>query len=108
MPLPVTRSQHLGSERDAARALVDRRHTLARITDAGDAMVLQVLIDPRQIVVHGDADAGQMLVGADARELQDVRRADSTRRQDHLAVGLGPLDHTAALGIRGRSRGRPR
>jgi hypothetical protein len=35
---------------------------------------------------------GQVLGGADTGELQDVRRADGTRRQDHIAVGLGALD----------------
>src|SRR5260370_5935476 len=33
---------------------------------------------------------------ADPRQLQDVRRADGTRREDHLALGLGPFDCTVA------------
>jgi hypothetical protein len=47
---------------------------------------------PGQILVDGDANAAEMLGGAHTGELQDVRRADGTRRQDHLAAGLGALD----------------
>jgi len=32
--------------------------------------------------------------------LQYVRRADCTRRQDHLTPGLGPLDFTAGAAAR--------
>jgi hypothetical protein len=60
-------------------------------------MVCRFCRDPGQVVVGRDADAGQMLRGADTRELQDVRRADRPGRQDHLAVGLGALDHIAAF-----------
>jgi hypothetical protein len=66
-------AQHLGGEREAARTLVDHRHTPDRVADAGDVMALQVLPDPRQVQVDRDADAAQMLGGADTRELQDVR-----------------------------------
>src|SRR5215471_5151426 len=38
-----------------------------------------------------------MLGCADTGELQDMRRADSTRGQDHFALGLGALDATAAF-----------
>jgi hypothetical protein len=38
-----------------------------------------------------------MLGSADAGQLQDVQRADSTRQQDHFALGLGALDRAAAL-----------
>jgi len=47
--------------------------------------------------MHRDADARQMLGCADTRELQDMPRADGTRRQDHFALSLGALDTTAAL-----------
>jgi hypothetical protein len=90
-------AQHLGGEGDAARALVDRRHTVDRVADPGDVMVLQVLSDHRQVAVEWDADPGQMLAGADTRELQDVWRADGTRRQDGLPLDLSAPDYTAAF-----------
>ena len=41
-----------------------------------------------------------MLGVADARQLQDVRRADGTRRQDHLTRRIGSLDRTAGTAAR--------
>ena len=46
--------------------------------------------------MHGNADPTQMLGIADARELQQMRRADSPRRQDHLTRCIDALDPAAA------------
>jgi hypothetical protein len=43
-------------------------------------MVLHVLSDAAQLVHDRNADAAQVLGVADPRQLQDVRRADGTRR----------------------------
>src|SRR5262249_36575115 len=60
--------------------------------DAGDLVgaadlqvVLQVFADAVKRVPHLDAERLQHRAGADARELQDLRRADSAGRQDDLA-----------------------
>ena len=58
-------------------------------------MVLHVLADAAQFMHEGHADPAEMLAIADARQLQDVRRADGTRRQDRLAARIGPF-HSAA------------
>ena len=42
---------------------------------------------------EGHADAAEVLGIADARQLQDVRRADRARREDHFARCIGPLDY---------------
>ena len=52
-------------------------------------VVLQVLADPGQIVGDRDPGRAQHRARADARELQDLGRADRTGRQDHLARGHG-------------------
>ena len=48
----------------------------------------------------GYADAAEMLGVANPRQLQDVRRADRSRRQDHLARRIGSLDRTAGTAAR--------
>jgi hypothetical protein len=60
-----------------------------RIGDACDIVVLHILADAAQLVHDGDADAPEMVGFADTRQLQEVRRADGTRRQDHLAHRIG-------------------
>ena len=42
------------------------------------------------------ADLSQVLGIAHPRQLQDVRRADRARRQDHLAGCVSPFDHPVA------------
>ena len=59
-------------------------------------MVLHVLADAEQLMDHRHADLAEMLRVANARELQDMRRADRAGRKDHLAPGVGALDLAAA------------
>jgi len=49
-----------------------------------------------QLVHDRHADMPEMIGIADPGQLQDVRRADRTRREDHLARRLGPFDGPAA------------
>ena len=49
----------------------------------------------------------EMLGCADPRKLQDMRRADGTGGEDHLALGIGPLDRAAARVLDRRRRGVP-
>ena len=76
-------------ERQAARALVGGLGADDRIGDARDIVVLHVPADATQFVHDRHADLRQMLRIADARQLQDVRRADRAGRQDHLARRIG-------------------
>ena len=46
-----------------------------------------------------DADLGEMLGITDAGELQEMRRAHRTCRQDHLARGEGAFNPAVAVGI---------
>ena len=93
MPLPVN-SQRMtspasGRPRERSLAVWAPTH---RIGDARDVVVLHVLADAAQFMHDRHADAAEMLGIADPRQLQDVRRADRARRQDHLARRIGPLD----------------
>ena len=54
-----------------------------------------------------DADLAEMLGIAHPRQLQDVRRTDGTRREDHLAARIGPLDRAAGAAARKFDAGRP-
>jgi hypothetical protein len=51
-------------------------------------------------------DLAEMLGVADTRQLQDMRRADRTRRQDYLMPRLGPLDRAARTAAREFDAGR--
>ena len=55
-------------------------------------MVLQVAANARQLVPHLDAVVAKPLPGPDAGELEDVRRADRARAQDHLGPGVRGFD----------------
>ena len=65
---------------------------LHRVGDAREIVVLHVAADARQPMHHRHANLGQVLGIADARQLQDVRRADGSGGEDDLAPGLDPLD----------------
>ena len=60
-------------------------------------MVLQVLADPGQLVPHGHPGGGERRAGADAGELENLRRADGAGGQDHLAPGRDRGDTASAL-----------
>ena len=71
-------------------------------------MVVEVLADAGQFVLHPDAVLLQLRRGADARQKQDLRRVDGAagdddlapRRQDCRAAILGPDgDADSALAI---------
>src|ERR1041384_2363906 len=67
-------------------------------------MVLQILADPGQRVLHRDTGAGELRRIANPGELQDMRRADRSAREDDFARRLGLLDFTAARKLnRGRA-----
>jgi hypothetical protein len=51
-------------------------------------MVLQILPHPRQIVKHGNPVLCQQRRRTDARQLQQLRRADGASRQDEFALDL--------------------
>src|SRR5260221_12715123 len=55
-------------------------------------MFLQVLSDTREVMLDLDADLAQMVRRADAREHQQLRRADGTTGTDHLAFGAIAFD----------------
>ena len=50
-------------------------------------MVLEVLADAGQVVDHVDAEAGEVLLVADAGELEQLRGVDGAAAEDHLAGG---------------------
>ena len=74
----------------AARALVRGLRSDHGVGDARGIVVLHDLADAAQFMRDRDADLAEMFGIADPRQLQDVRRADGTCRQDHLARRLGP------------------
>src|SRR5262249_62129453 len=80
----------------AARFLVGGADTGYLGGDAGEVMVLQVLADPRESLVHANTDPLQMLRGADPRQLQDMRRANGATGKDDLTGCIRPLDRAAA------------
>ena len=70
-------------------------------------VILQVAADARLVVHDGDAQLAEPVGRTDAGELQDLRRADRTGRQDDLAPGprleepavLPELDADGALAV---------
>ena len=60
-------------------------------------MVLQVLADARRVVNDIDAGRREHRSGADARELQELWRADRTGAQDDLLAGADLMHGSAAL-----------
>jgi hypothetical protein len=55
-------------------------------------VILQVRPDARQIVLDVDADHFEVRLRADARQQEQVRRADATGGQNHFAVGADTRD----------------
>ena len=56
------------------------------VADLRLGVVVEVRADPRKVCEHVDLEAAQLLRGADARQQQQVGRADRARRQDDLAA----------------------
>ena len=59
-------------------------------------MVVQVGTDPGQIMRDADAICGQMRGRPDARQHQDVRRADGTGGEDYVALRHRRACHAVA------------
>src|SRR5690606_4712295 len=70
----------------AARAAVQRASVADLVDAANLEMVVQVLADARQVVHDGDATLGEQRARADARQLQQLRRADRSGRKHDLAA----------------------
>ena len=82
----------LAGKGQAAGLFVERLGADHGTGDPRDVVVLEIPADPRQCVGYRNADAGEMVGVADARQLQHMRRTDRTRRQDHLAGRVDALD----------------
>ena len=54
-------------------------------------MVLKVLTDARQRMVHGNTMGLQLIRRADARELQQLRRSNRTCRKNDFSVSIDLL-----------------
>ena len=65
----------------------DRHRLLGGVLDVDLEVVLEVLADAGQVVDHVDAEAGEVLLVADAGELEQLRGVDGAAAQDHLARG---------------------
>ena len=76
---------------------VQRDRLLAGVLDVDLGMVLQVLADARQVVQHLDARGLEHGARTDPGALQQMRRADRTGRDDHLAAAARGFDLAAAL-----------
>src|SRR5215203_2965768 len=79
---PFPEPRIVGVERPDAADLVDRPELEA---------VLEILADAGQVPDRPDAEAGEPLGVADARQLEDLRRADGAGGKDHLAGGAGEM-----------------
>ena len=66
---------------------VEGLHTLHLVDGTDLQMILQAGADPRQVLLHFDAVPLEQGAGSDSRELEDLRRADGARAQDHFAGG---------------------
>ena len=73
---------------DRPEIVVDRARLEAAVDVLGLQVVLQVGADAVERVHHLDAVFAEQRAGADARELQELRRVDRAARQDHLAPGM--------------------
>ena len=99
---------HARAPEQAVRILVQRPGVLDLVDQAQLEMVLEVRADAFERVDHRDAVLLEQLAGADARELEELRRADRARGEQQLAahrrVGLA----ARPAGSAGRPRARPR
>src|SRR5437879_11825022 len=59
-------------------------------------MVLQAAPDTGQVLHHRDAERGQLVLRADPRQQQELRRVDRAAAQDDLARGAGGIDAALA------------
>jgi hypothetical protein len=81
-------AHHLAGEAEAARAFVDGLCILHAGDKAWGIVIAQILANARQGVTHRYAVRLEQLSGSDARELQQLRRIITARRQDHGAQYL--------------------
>ena len=88
---------HAGLAPDRRHVVVERDGLRAAVHAAHVEVVLEVLADLGAVVHHRDAELLQALGGADARELQQLRRIDRAAREDDLGRALGAGD--AALAV---------
>ena len=70
-----------------AQAGRDRDRLLGGVLDVDLEVVLEVLADAGQVVHEGDAELGEVLLVADAGELEQLGRVDRAAAQDDLAGG---------------------
>ena len=86
---------HARAPEQAVRVLVQRPGVLDLVDQAQLQMVLEVGADAFERVDHRDAVLLEQLAGADARELEELRRADRARGKQQLAahrrVGLAAV-----------------
>ena len=65
----------------------DRDRLLGGVLDVDLEVVLEVLADAGQVVHERDAELGEVLLVADAGELEQLRGVDRAAAQDDLAGG---------------------
>ena len=70
---------------------------ILHILAAAREMILQVLAHLWQVVARLDADRLEPFMITDARELQNLRRVNRTRRQNYLASGIDDVAFAALL-----------
>ena len=71
----------------------------AEYDERREDVVLEVPTDAGQVDGDVDAEAGELVGRADAREHQQLRRVEHAGAQDHLALGDDPLDGAVALDL---------
>ena len=74
---------------DPGRETVELEARLGAPGDGHDGMVAEVLADAGAVVNHGDAEAAQVLGGADAGEHEQLGRGDGAAAEDDLIAFHG-------------------